>query len=179
MTDDVVDGDLILTCPQCGRTFAKKRGLSAHIKYHDPEMRRRTSEAMRGHGVSEETRRKMSDSHKGRVESEETRRRKSEAQREVWNRPGYRETYSERNRGVRTQTEESNRRRSEAMKAYWADSENHNRHASRLGHGQNQDTKLKISRALSEANARPDVRERRSEAMRRRWAEIRGSDDEE
>lgn len=170
-----MDGDeLILTCPQCGRTFAKKRGLSAHVKYHDPEMRRRTSEAMRGHRVSEETRRKMSDSHKGRVESEETRRRKSEAQREVWNRPGYREAYSERNRGVRTQSEESNRRRSEAMKAHWANPERRRRHAANMGHSQTQETRLKISRAMSEANARDETRARRSEAMKRRWEGKRG-----
>lgn len=169
-----MDGEeLILTCPQCGRTFAKKRGLSAHIKYHDPEMRRRTAEAMRGHRVSEDTKRKMSDSHKGRVESEETRMRKSEAQREVWSRPGYKEAYSERNRGVRTQSEESNRRRSEAMKAYWADPENRRRHVENMGHALTQDTKLKISKALSLTNANEETRARRSEAAKRRWARRR------
>ena len=167
------DGELILTCPQCGRNFSKPRALNAHVRYHDPDVRRKASEAMRGHKVSDETRRKMSESHKGHVESKETRMRKSKAQKEVWSRPGYRESFSEMNAGVRTQTEESNRRRSESMKAYWADPERKKRHVENMGHALTQDTKLKISKALSETNAKEETRRRRSEAAKRRWARRR------
>lgn len=161
--------DTEFRCDKCERSFSSKRGLSTHMRYHDPEQRRRTSEAMIGHKVSDETRAKMSASHIGREDSEETRRRRSDAQRKVWNRAGYREEFSGRNRGVRRQTAESNQKRSESMKRYWENQANHDRHASRLGHPMSDNTKLKISRSLSETNQNEGTIRRRSEAMRRRW----------
>ena len=161
--------DTELLCEKCGRSFSNKRGLSAHLRYHDPEQRKKTSQAMLGHKVSDETRAKMSKSHLGKEDSDETRRRRSEAQKMVWSRPGYREEFSRRNRGVRIQTAESNQKRSESMKRYWEDQNNHDAHASKLGHQISDETKLKISRSLSETNQKTDTINRRGEAMKKRW----------
>lgn len=161
--------DTEFRCDKCERSFSNRRGLSAHLRYHDPEQRKKTSQAMLGHKVSDETRAKMSKSHLDKEDSDETRKRRSEAQKMVWSRPGYREEFSRRNRGVRTQTEESNQKRSESMRRYWENQANHDRHASRLGHPISDTTKLKISRSLLKTNQDEGTIRRRSEAMRRRW----------
>ena len=86
-------------CDICGRQFRSNQGVVNHRRYHDPEYKSMMSSKIKGRKFSDESRRRMSEAAKGRRDSEETRRKKSERTKEMWNRPGYKEAYSERNRG--------------------------------------------------------------------------------
>lgn len=79
--------DAGLLCERCGRSFSNKRGLSAHLRYHDPEQRKKTSQAMLGHKVSDETRLKISRFLSETNQKTDTINRRSEAMKKRWRDP--------------------------------------------------------------------------------------------
>lgn len=129
------NGRIMYACMECDKAFSTKRGLKSHMRYHDPAFAERMSTVLTGRRFSDETRRRMSESASKRRDSDETRRNKSEAQREVWNRPGYKEEFSKRNSGKRHLSDEEKRNLSEKAKERWADPEFHREAAGRIRDG--------------------------------------------
>lgn len=161
------------TCEVCGRAFATRKGVANHRKYHDPEYKAMMSSKVRGRRFSEESRRKMSEAAKGRKDSEATRRKKGERSRERWNRPGYKEAYSARNKGKRKLSEEQKAKISRKAYERWADPEFHRVNAAKLvernREPMSEETKRKISQGQLKASKNPETFRRRSESRKALW----------
>lgn len=160
-------------CEICGRRFATRKGVANHRKYHDPEYKAMMSSKIKGRKFSEETKRRMSEAAKGRRDSEATRRKKSERSREMWNRPGYKEAYSKRNKGKHGLSEEQKAVLSRKAYERWADPEFHRVNAAKLAERNrepmSEETKRKISQAQLKAAKDPETFRKRSESRRALW----------
>ena len=64
-------------CPECNREFDSKKGLSNHIRWHNPKFRE-----------------KMKKIQKIAQNTPESKEKKSKSLKEVWNQPGYRENHN-------------------------------------------------------------------------------------
>ena len=161
------------TCEICGRAFATRKGVANHRKYHDPEYKAKMSSKLQGRRFSEETKRRMSESAKGRRDSEETRRKKSERSREMWSRPGYKEAYSQRNKGKHKLSDEQKAVLSRKAYERWADPEFHRVTAEKIRQRNRRpmsdETKRKLSAAQLRAAKDPETFRRRSESRKALW----------
>lgn len=161
------------TCEMCGRTFATRKGVANHRRYHDPEYKSMMSSKLKGRKFSDESRRRMSEVAKGRRDSEETRRKKSERSKEMWSHPGYKEAYSKRNKGKHRLTDEQKAVLSRKAYERWADPEFHRVNAAKLAERNREPmskkTKRKISQGQLKASKNPETFRRRSESRKALW----------
>ena len=115
----------------------------------------------------------MSESAKGRRDSEETRRKKSERSREMWSRPGYKEAYSERNKGKHSVSDEQKAVLSKKAYERWADPEFHRVTAEKIKQRNRRpmsdETKRKLSEAQFRAAKDPETFRKRSESRKALW----------
>ena len=133
----LLDHDFYYDVPPCMLKFVTKaEHTRLHSKNHTEESRRKISEAMKGHIVTDETRQKMSEALKGKQPTEETRRKISEAMKGHIVTDETRRKMSEALKGVplseetrrkmseakkgRTLSDEHRRKISEAIKRRWA-----------------------------------------------------------